>query len=118
MKVSRAAAKLNQVIHARTLPNWVSAAAIIGAALVYLAMASHVRGAAIPIEQIRSTRDIPTMPASIGAALWEQTRAVLVRWRQRCLAPASGSASSSSRLTPMHLLNDCLPCGVCTRQLG
>ena len=70
MKVSRAAAKLNQVIHARTLPNWVSAAAIIGAALVYLAMASHVRGAAIPIEQIRSTRDVPTMPASIGAALW------------------------------------------------
>jgi hypothetical protein len=45
-------------------------AAIIGAAVVYLAMASHVRGAAIPIEQIRSTRDIPNMPASMGAAHW------------------------------------------------
>jgi hypothetical protein len=70
MKVSRAAAKLNQVIHARTLPNWVLAAAIIGAAVVYLAMASHVRGAAIPIEQMRSTRDVPNMPAIIGAAHW------------------------------------------------
>lgn len=62
MKVSWTAARLlDQAMHAATLSKWMLAAAIIGAGLVYLTVASDVRGAITPIEQIRGTEVVRTI---------------------------------------------------------
>lgn len=55
----RTARLLNLAVHATTRSKWMFAAAIIGAGSVSLAVASHGRGAAAPIEQIRSIRVVP-----------------------------------------------------------
>jgi hypothetical protein len=53
---SRSAAKLlNQAFHTTIQPKWMAATAIVGAGLVGLTVASHVRGTAAPITQTSST---------------------------------------------------------------
>lgn len=77
MTVARNAARLlSQATPATPL---ILAAAIIGAGLIHLAVASHVRGAAPPIEQIRSIR---VAPASVEGA-------------RLVAAPTTGSPPSS-----------------------
>lgn len=56
MTIRRSPASLvGQTTHATTLSRGILALAIIGAGLVSLTVASHVRGATAPIEQVRST---------------------------------------------------------------
>jgi len=60
-----AAGLLSQTMRATRLSRWILALAIMGVGLVFLTVVPHVRGAAAPIEQIRSgpiTR--PTMQSS------------------------------------------------------
>jgi hypothetical protein len=68
--VFRSAARLlDQALLATTLPKWMVATAIIGAGLVGLTVASHVRGTAAPITQTRSTPVAATIvPASMEVA--------------------------------------------------
>ena len=66
MTVSRPAPRLlNRAIHSASVSKWMLAALIIGAGLVCLTVASQVRGAVVPIEQIRSTG---VVPASVEGA--------------------------------------------------
>jgi hypothetical protein len=50
---------LTHAVLTRTQSKRVQAAAIIGAGLVSLAVASHMRGATAPTEQVRSARILP-----------------------------------------------------------
>jgi hypothetical protein len=70
MKLSWTAARLfNQAIHATTLWKSMLATAILSAGLVYLIVASDVRGAVAPIEKIRNTPAAMTIvPANVETA--------------------------------------------------
>ena len=67
--LSRSATRLlGQAKHATTSAKWILAAATIGAVLIFLPIASHVRGSA-PIEQIRGTPVVKTnVPAGVESA--------------------------------------------------
>jgi hypothetical protein len=75
MTIWRSAARLlSQAIQAATLSKWIFAAVIIGAGLAYLTVASHLRGAAASIEQVRSPPIVKVIvPASVEGV---QTAAV------------------------------------------
>jgi hypothetical protein len=85
--VSRSAVRLfNQAVQARTVSKWSCAAAIIVAGFLYLTVASHVGGAVVPIEQIRS----PAIGKTIVPGSVENPH----------LAAGPGRASSSSPVLP------------------
>ena len=68
--ISRSAVRpLDQALHKTTLSKWMAVAAVIGAGLACLTVASHVRGTTAPITQIHTTPVAATIvPASIERA--------------------------------------------------
>ena len=67
MTIRRSATRLlDRATRATTPSRWLLAAAIIGAGFGSLTVASHVRGAAVPIEHVRST---PVVKAIVRAGV-------------------------------------------------